>query len=426
MLLHAIQAIGRTYRDAFAGVPRNVWLLSFVLLVNRSGTMVLPFLALYFSQELGFEKSTTGYFLASYGLGGIIGAFLGGFLTGKIGSIRVQVFSLFGTAAGFVVLSQMKTFWSITICLLLLSVIAEAVRPANSTAITEHSPKEKFRQSLALNRLMVNLGMSIGPTVGGFLAFWNYQLLFFVDAATCASAAVLLIVIFDRKSKPADDTAEPAVDENSEALVIQDQEQSRVGGPLSDPVFICYWLLMFLTAIVFFQLLATKPIYLREKFELAEWQIGLAFGLNTALIVMLEMVLVKSLEHVRTLRVIAWGCFLSCLGFGILPYGFGFAYCLLSVTIWTFGEILSMPTSMAFTAERSNRSNRGMYMGAYTMCYAVAFMVGPVIGTAIYQIDREWVWHSCSIVAVVVLIGFYVLDWVGPVPTGQSNNAANQ
>ena len=410
MLLRGIQAIAKTYRDAFTGVPRNVWLLSFILLVNRSGTMVLPFLALYFTQELGFQKSTTGYFLASYGLGGILGAYLGGFFTSKIGSIRVQVISLLGTAVGFVVLYQMKTFWSISICLLLLSVIAEAVRPANSTAITEHSPPEKFRQSLALNRLMMNLGMSIGPTIGGFLAFWNYQLLFYADALTCASAGLLLLFVFDRKSSL---RQEQKVEEDKTTKPLQKSETIKTyRGPLSDPVFICYWLLMFLTALVFFQLLSTKPIYLREKFLLKEWQIGLVFAANTVLIVMVEMVLVQSLERFSTLKIIAWGCFLSCIGFGILPFGYGFWFCMVSVTIWTFGEILSMPVSMAFTAERSSPENRGMYMGAYTMCYAVAFMLGPVIGTYIYQINREWVWHACSIVAVVVLVGFYLLDWL--------------
>ncbi len=375
--------------------------------------MVVPFLALYFTGELGYSKNFAGYFLASYGLGAISGSFLGGYLTGRLGSIPVQCLSLFLTAVGFVVLSFLHDFWSIVACLFLLSTIAEAVRPANNTAITEFSPPEKRRQSLALNRLAVNLGMSIGPTVGGFLAGYNYKLLFYADAATCGLAGLLILVLFRDYRKPQAEL--PKKKETTEPLAKL---------PWQDGVFVQFWFLNFLTAMVFFQLIATFPIYLNEKFHMNERQIGLALALNTVVIVLIEMPIVKSLEKVNTLRVIGWGCFLSCLGFGILPYGSGFVFCLFTIWVWTMGEILAMPMSLAFTTERSTAQNRGLYMGSYTMCYAVAFVLAPVIGTWIYQIDRELVWHLCLGVGVFVFIGFRLIRR-DPVVDAPGNNPAN-
>jgi len=37
----------RTYRNAYTGLSRSTWLLSLIMLINRSGTMVVPFMTLY-------------------------------------------------------------------------------------------------------------------------------------------------------------------------------------------------------------------------------------------------------------------------------------------------------------------------------------------------------------------------------------------
>jgi MFS family permease len=403
----------RVYREAFTGLPRDVWLLSIILLINRSGAMVLPFLTLYFTVKLGFNNASAGLLLSSYGLGAISGAALGGYLTVRLGSIRVQVLSLFATAVGFVVLSLLRSYWPIAICLFVLSTVAEAIRPANSTAITERTPPGQYRQALALSRMAVNMGMSIGPTAGGFLAFFNYYWLFAADAATCAIAGVAILVFFPLTPLPTTSDNGPDAD-----------NRLKTNAPWNDKIFMFFWGLIFLAAIVFFQLMATFPIYLREKFSMSEWQIGLTFAFNTVLIVLIEMALVKSLERFSTLRLIGWGCFLSCLGFGLLPFGYGFVFCLFTVFVWTIGEILSMPMAMAFTAERSNDQNRGWYMGSYTMCYAIAFVIAPVLGLAIYQYYPDLVWYLSLVVGLLVLAGFFALDRLAAKDLVKNENAA--
>ncbi len=142
--------------------------------------------------------------------------------------------------------------------------------------------------------------------------------------------------------------------------------------------------------------------------------IGLLFAVNTTIIVLFEMVLVDRIKGWSKLWTIAWGCFLVSLGFGILPWGFGIlpyhlaiSFCVFSAVILTFGEMLSMPIASGWVAERSQGKNQGVYMGWYSMTYSIACVVGPVLGSAIYEYNRDLVWDLSLIVGFVIMIGFY-------------------
>lgn len=196
-----ISATARTYRNAYAGLSRETWLLSFIMLINRSGTMVVPFMTLYLtSKEMGYSVGEAGYVFGLFGAGAFTGAWLGGRLTDRIGFYPVQLFTLFTGGLLFLVLGQMKTYPLICLFTFLLSFVNEAFRPANSTAIAFYSKTENRTRSYALNRLAINLGWAVGSGLGGILASINYELLFWVDGFTNITAALIMWLLL----KPAD------------------------------------------------------------------------------------------------------------------------------------------------------------------------------------------------------------------------------
>ena len=175
----------RTYRNAYSGLSRSTWLLSFVMLVNRSGTMVIPFMTLYLtSPQMGYSIGQAGIVFGLFGAGAFSGAFFGGKLTDKIGFYPVQLITLIGGGCLFIVLGQMKTYSLICVFTYLLSFVNEAFRPANSTAMAFYSNEENRTRSYALNRLAINIGWAVGSSVGGLLAKQSYELLFWVDGLT--------------------------------------------------------------------------------------------------------------------------------------------------------------------------------------------------------------------------------------------------
>ena len=386
----------RSYLDAFRGLPQTVWLVSFILLINRSGTMVLPFWALYCTQERSLEPSQAGMLLAIYGVGGIVGSYLGGVWSNRFGPMRILASSLALTAIGFVLLMFAESWSGMVGSLLFLSVSAESCRPASASATAALCPPERHSRAFALNRLAINLGMTLGPTIGGFLAERDFQLLFAVDAVTCLAAAMLATALAFKKSM--------------KITVAEETETSaKAHGPWRDAPFLISTGLLFFVALAFFQLLGTYTLFLRDHYGMKESAIGLVFAVNTIVIVFTEMWLIQSVERLNKLKVMAWGALLSCLGFGLIPFGATFPFAVFSVLVWTLGEMLSAPVATAYVSGRATDANRGTYLGIYTMTFAAAFVVAPILGTWIYERNPSLVWHGCTAIGVATFVGYWLL-----------------
>src|SRR5690242_11700928 len=190
-----ITATTQTYRNAYSGLSKETWLLSLIMLINRSGTMVIPFMTLYLtSEKMGYTVGQAGFVFGLFGLGAFKGAWVGGKLTDRIGFYPVQMITLFGGGILFFVLGQVNSYVSICIFTYLLSFVNEAFRPANSTAIAFYSKEENRTRSYALNRLAINLGWAVGSALGGVLAHINYELLFWVDGSTNIIAGLVMLL----------------------------------------------------------------------------------------------------------------------------------------------------------------------------------------------------------------------------------------
>ncbi len=392
----SLRSIPRAYRDAFSGLPRNVWLLGFANLVNRSGSMVLPFLSLYFTRHLGFSAVEAGRTLSLYGVGSIVGAYLGGRLSDTLGPVRVQRLSLLGTGVGFLVLSQLRDRLSVSIAVFLLSAIADSFRPAMMTAVAESCRPEILPRSLSLVRLMSNLGFVVGPAVGGFLATRHYGLLFVCDAVTCWAAVAVLGLM------PKDAARSGAV-----PLALAEQAGRS---PWRDGPFLAFMGLTVILGTVFFQIFSTLPLYLREAYGLKENVIGSLIALNGLGIACFEMVIVRALEPFDRLRTAAIGGFLVCLGFGLLPLGSTAAFAAVTILVWTAGEMMSLPMTNAAAVQRAPASRSGAYMGAYTVAFSLALVIAPAAGMGVYaRFGGAVLWCGIAALGVPLGLGFFVL-----------------
>jgi predicted MFS family arabinose efflux permease len=383
-----LRRIVGTYRAAFSGLPRAVWIQGVATLVNRSGTMVLPFMSLYLTTKLGFSIIAAGQVLSLYGIGAIAGSWLGGALSDRAGPVRVQVASLTATGAGFLVLSRLTGRLAVSLAVFGLALVAECFRPALFTAIARGSQPAVRTRSLALVRLAVNLGMSVGPAVGGLLAVHHYGLLFVADAATCWAAALVLGLA---AAGPGEAQREAA---------------GSPGGTLSpwrDGPYLAFLAVMVVLGTVFFQLSSTMPLYFRQHYHLAEDSIGLLLAINTVIIVAVEMVLLRALEHHDHLLLAGVGCLLVCAGFGMLPLGSSRTFAALTVVVWTAGEMLSLPFTNSVAASRAPGTASGRYLGAYSLSFSLAFVLAPAVGTAVYQgVGPTALWAGVAATGVVL------------------------
>ena len=410
------------YVRAYRGLPRRAWILFAVNLVNSSGSMVFFFLALYLTRKIGLTPSRAGQALSLYGFGSLAGALTGGWLADRIGSIRVQKICLTLCGLLLIALGQARTLGGILPLLFSLALFAGMLYPANATSMSKICPAELRVKGFALNRLANNLGVTIGPTVGGLLALRDYRLLFWADGLTSLAAAGLFVLLW--KGARVSGEGERATG-GASGVPSQDQASGQGQGqgvgpggtdaprsrsPWRDGPFLLMMVIFFVWSAVFVQLLATFPIYMRNVYGLAENRIGQLFAVNTILIVALEMILMEKIRKYPLTRMINLSFVLLGVGLGLMPFGRGYAFGALTVAVWTFGEMLSMPLVTTLIAERADDSNRGRYLGMNSFSFSLAFVVAPAAGTAIYDgLGPDAVWYVCAAVCAVITVAFSLL-----------------
>lgn len=394
------------YKDAYSGLSRRIWLLAIVMLINRSGTMVLAFMTLY-CKHLGFTTEQGGMVVAIYGIGAVFGAFIGGKLTDTVGFYKIQYMALLLGGIMFIMLGQMPTFSSICICTFLLSMCNESFRPANAAAIAFYCTPQTMTQSFSLIRLSINLGWGIGVALGGLVASINYHLLFWVDGFTSIGAGIFLLLILPKVSF-------------AEQIGTAGKEHHAASpvSALQDKTFLVFLLLATLFACCFFQLFTTIPVFMKENLNLNEIKIGTIMAMNGIIIALIEMVLVFKLEGRRpylfymAISSILMGVAFLCLN---LPLTSGLIIAVIAVLVVTTSEMMGMPFMNSYYISRSNEFNRGQYTGLYTMAWSTAQVIGSSGGAFLaVHTGFNGLWYiaaSCSFLAAVGY--FFLLKYKG-------------
>lgn len=391
------------YRNSFEGLSQDMWLLSLVTFINRAGTMVIPFLTVYLTQELGFSLQRAGIVMSCFGVGSILGTIAGGRLSDRYGYYPVMFWSLFLTGFMFMLLMYMHNFAAICITIFVLSVIGEAFRPANTSSVAAYSTPETRTRSISLLRLAVNLGFSIGPAIGGFLAHRaGYQWLFLADGLTCIGAAL----VFRWALKPRRLEAEP----RPEASAASGKDFSS---PYRDAPYLFFALMVALWAIAFMQFFSVIPVFFKAHFLLNEGQIGGLLALNGLLIALFEMPFIYTIEgrfgQLWLIRMGVAAVAVSYLLF-LLP-GAWYGIAVISVLIITLGEMLAMPFASTFAMNRAGDENRGQYMAIYSLAYSVGHVLAPLVGM---QIAGRWgyeaLWLLLGGLCAMAYVGFRLLE----------------
>jgi len=385
------------YRDAYSGLPRAAWLLACAEFVNRTGTMVFFFMTLYLSQKLRFTLPQVAQVMTAYGLGSLVGSYLGGRLCDAIGAYRVQKASLAFGGTLLIALSYPTTPAALTALMFILAATSESLHPANTTAISLICPPEIRAKGFALARLATNLGISIGPVVGGYLALLDYDYLFWVDGLTSLIAAVLVSIFFR--------TPGPHREAGGEARA----EPPR--SPWRDIVFLYLMFASFAIGLIYAQLINTFPLYMRSSYGLAENRIGQLIAVNTVIIVLLEMLLIHRLSGTNPAKVVAVGSLSLGAGYALMPFGTSYPYAVFTVVVWTVGEMLTLPLLVTMAAGRADESSHGRYQGLLSLSFASSMVAGPAAGLWIYQsLGSDRLWYSCGLAGLVLFAGFMIIS----------------
>ena len=388
------------YINNFKGFSREIWILTFVTFINRAGTMVLPFLSKYLKEDLHFSYSEVGWIMVCFGTGSIIGSWLGGKLSDKIGFYKIMIFSLLTTGVLFFFVQFISSFIGLCIGMFVLMIIADMFRPAMFVSIGAYAKPENRTRALTLVRLAINLGFAAGPALGGLIIMGiGYRGLFWVDGGTCIIAILIFWIKVKEKKKSA----------------FRDKEHP--GEVLTNSVFKDkpFWVFLFtcmVSGVLFFQVFTTIPLYHKEQFNLTEFQTGLLLTMNGLMIFFLEMPLVSYVERhkISKVKVVATGCFLMAISLFLMLVNSWAGILIIMMLFMTVGEMFAFPFSNSVALSRAPKGHEGRYMAIYTMSFSLAHILSSKVGMEIieyYGYQMNW-----FVMGILGLLGMISGIWV--------------
>ena len=378
------------------GLRREIWVLCGTTLINRAGTMVLPFLILYLTRHMGFSPTQASLALSVYGVGSLVSGPLAGLLCDRLGSLKVMKASLALSGLLLLPFPWVTHYGSIIALVLIWSVVTEAFRPANLASLSDFALPEQRRAAFALNRLAINLGWGIGPATGGLIAAVSFPALFGVNgAATLLSAAVLALAL---RGDRAEVEGQSQVRRDAEVPAVSAWRNGR---------YILILLGLLPAFLVFCQFMSTLPLFLVNSLGLPETSYGFIITVNTIIILLLEVPLNGAMSNWRHGPSLALGASLVGVGFGCMVFAQGFLSAAAAVVVWTFGEMILFPSLSAAVADLAPRGAVGAYMGHYQLAFAVAFLFGPWAGIALMdQVGPAAPWLACFAAGVLAALLF--------------------
>lgn len=391
--------IFKLYRDSFKGLRKEVWFLALITLVNRAGTMVIPFLSLYLTANFNYTLKEVGWIMTAFGLGSVAGAWLGGKLSDKIGFYPTMFWSLILSGLLFIWLQYLESFFAICGGVFIVMLVADVFRPAAFVAINAYSKPENRTRSVTLIRLAINLGFSVGPAVGGLIiATIGYGGLFWVDGITCIMAGLLFIMLLSFKEAKKDKTNNPKKD--------------NAVSPYKDKAYLLSVFCILLIGFAFLQYFSTIPLYYRDVHKLSEAQIGWLMGMNGFLIFLIEMPLVKYFERPKfsIYRILLWSTVMFAMSFWVLNLSNWVGVLVVGMLLMTIAEMLNFPFLNAYALKRAEKGNSGDYVGLFTMAFSVAHILGHNSGLQlIAAFGYEITWY---IMTGTLLLASLLFIWL--------------
>ena len=377
--------MARAWQSRVGGLPREFWFLWTGTFINRLGSFVQPFLVLYLTGERGFSASTAGYVLALYGLGGIVSQLIGGVLADRIGRPPTIFLGMASFAVSLVVLGVADNLTIVILGALMTGVTADLHRPAGQALVADLVAPEDRARAFGLNFWAVNLGFAIATTLAGFMASRGFGLLFAGDAFTSLVCGYLIY-------RNVGDTRPPQREGHRDGSLLD-----ALRDPLM-PRVIVSWLLY---ALAYFQIFITLPLAMKED-GLSTDAYGIAVAVNGVAIVLLQPVTAVWLDRVPRVAGVAVSMAVVGLGFGLTVFADSMVEYILTVLVWTLGEIGVAAIGAALISDIAPPTMRGRYSGAWGLSFGGAAVLAPVLGTQAFDhLGANAVWVGCLVAGLV-------------------------
>jgi len=364
---------------ALRAFPRAVWILFVGTFLNKFGSFVIPFLALYMTRQ-GFTSRQAGFAISAYGVGQLLASICGGHMADTVGRRKTIVLSMFSVAATMLLLSQARGLPAILALTFLVGLTGELYRPAGSAMLTDLVPPGRRLTAFSAYRLAFNAGWAFGPATAGFLAAYSFFWLFVGDSLTS-----LLFGVVAWSCLPAGRPAGRA-----DAAWLESLRAVQ-----KDPLLRRALISSLAIGVVFLQMVSSYGLHVTALGH-SDKTYGLLLSLNGVLIVCCELPVTEITRRYPARRVMALGYLLVGGGFALNGLARTLPELVGAMMVFTLGEMITIPVFAAHVADLAPADRRGRYMGAWALTGAMALILGPNLGMTLYRIQPGALWVLCA------------------------------
>jgi predicted MFS family arabinose efflux permease len=393
----SVAVLRRAARETVSGLPREFWWLWTSTLVNRLGSFVATFMALYITLDRGGSAFYAGLVASLHGLGGVVSSLGGGVMADRLGRRPTMLVAQLATAGSVALLGFVQDFVAIAVVAFVVGMASNASRPAVQAMMADIVRPEDRVRAFSLNYWAINLGFAVSSAAAGFIAEFSYLAGFLIEAGMTLVCAVVVFLKVPESQPARKDGAAAGGPAVGLGTVLRDRRFMGVVG------------LSFLVALIFQQGSVGLPIAMGEAgFTPADY--GLAIAVNGVLIVALQIPVTRFIQHRDPRRLLVVSSVLAGYGFGLTAFAGSVGVFALTVCVWTLAEIVNAPTQTGLVVRLSPAQGRGRYQGMYTMSWSVAALVAPLMsGAVIDRLGASWLWGLTALVGTAAGAGYAVL-----------------
>ncbi|MEJ5200401.1 MAG: MFS transporter [Anaerolineae bacterium] len=387
------------FRLATSGYSRQFWLLFWGTLINSAGgSMVWPFLTVYMRQHLDVPLTSITLLFTLNSAAGLIATSIAGPAVDRFGRKIAMTLSLAGSCAVYGAMNLAHTLPAWALLMTALGVIWPLYRVGADAMVADMIEPERRPGAYALLRVVSNLGIAVGPMIGGFLSTLSYAYAF-TAGATANFLFLVLVLAAVRETLPKHRPEDrPAHDDGGYGPVLRD---------LPFVAFCAIYVVATMPSSIMMTLLA---VYAKENFGVPESQYGFIMATNALMVVLFQYSVTRRSERHPPLRVLTLGALLYAAGVGSVALGRSFPAFVLSMAILTAGELLLVPTATALAANLAPVEMRGRYMGLFGVTWNIGFGIAPVLGGLLNDhLAPAATWYGGLVLGLIAAVGFHLL-----------------
>lgn len=378
---------------------RGFWVLCAGAFINRAGTMVVPFMTLYLVSARGFSVVAAGEMLAGFGAGAIVAPLVGGALADRVGHRVALLGGTLMTAAVMVALAYARLPVLIVALILLLGLTLEIPRPVTQALVADLVAEEDRARAYAALFWVSNLGFAAAMTGAGFVAQSSFTAIFWIDASTGVLLGGLVWMFVPERTG-----REPGRRRPHEAVQEQHSDPRGYRQVLRDRTMLAFTAAVMVYYFVYQQSDSTLPLAVHRA-GLAPHVYGACMALNGVVICVAQPVLMPHLVRRDPGRVWAAGVALVGAGFALTAVASTACGYLLSVAVWTVGEIFPATVTGAIVARLAAEELRGRYAGLYSFAVASGWLTSSLGGTRLLSASPVALWGSCAVLSAATAYG---------------------